>query len=142
MAFGFLQWPGLHLDASFFAPVILSVARGKGWFYNGYPYFMVFNGDQVYDFHGILHVIIYGVLLRCMRWDSLFVSLAFLNILTCILYFFLYLGSLRRSGIASTLLASFFSVVPAVLCLGLQGRPEQLGPLIIAIPFFLRELGL
>jgi hypothetical protein len=142
MAFGFLHWPGLHLDAPFFAPVVLSVASGNGWFYDGYPFFMVFKGDQNYDFHGILHVIVYGVLLRCAQWDTLFAALALFNALTCIAYFFLYLRALRRSGVSSTLLASLFSVIPAVICIGLQGRPEQLAPLIIAIPFLLRESGL
>lgn len=140
VAFGFLQWPGLHLDASFFAPVVLSVASGRGWHYGGYPFFMVLQGNDNYDFHGILHVVLYGALLQCARWDTLFVSLAAINLLSCLAYFFLYLRALQHSDIPSIPLAALFSSVPAVICLGLQGRPEQLVPLLIAIPFILREL--
>lgn len=141
ITFGLIQWPGLHLDAAFFAPIVLNVANGRGWTYDSFPFFMVFHGDQNYDFHGILHVIVYGILLGASRWTSLFLWLALVNSITFLIYFFLYLRVLCRNGVSSTLLAALFAVVPAVLCLGLQGRPEQLAPLLIALPFLLLEVG-
>jgi hypothetical protein len=102
---------------------------------------MVLNQDDIYDFHGLLHVMLYGLILRSSTWSRLFIWLGVVNFLTFLNYCFLYRNALLRSGIASSLLPILLALIPAVLVLGLQGRPEQLAPLLMSLPLLVRELG-
>jgi hypothetical protein len=61
---GYLEWPGMHWDANFFAPPVVNVANGRGWHFGGYaPFYFLKLGDA-YTFHGFLHIILYGVILK------------------------------------------------------------------------------
>lgn len=140
--FNFIGWPGLHWDAAFFAPVAINIASGKGWIFDdGYLAFFFLHGNNVYDFHGVLQPLIYGGLLRASSMKALLVWMSLFNAATYIAYavvFFLILKRNRRPSLWRSLL---LAVVPGVISLGLQGRPEQLLPLLFSIPLLCGELG-
>ncbi|AFY28431.1 hypothetical protein Cyagr_1253 [Cyanobium gracile PCC 6307] len=135
--FAWIEWPGLHSDATFFAPPVINVATGKGWSFGGYLPFFVLKGNDLYDFHGLLHILLYGVLLRCKTWESLSIWMGVVNAFTFLLYYALYRRCLRISEIGIPFLAVLFAIVPVVIAIGLQGRPEQLALPLMALPLLL-----
>ena len=67
---GFIEWPGLHPDANLYATPIINVASGKGWVFGAYSPLLVIRDSTEYAFHGILHVLVYGVVLNAGTWDE------------------------------------------------------------------------
>jgi hypothetical protein len=132
--FGLIGWPGFHWDASFFVPVIINVAKGKSWLFDGYSYFSLFRGNNNYDFHGIVQILFFGSFLRASSVDVLLLLMALVNISTFFVYSRIYAFSLSRHGRDGPWLALLLALIPAVIGLGLQGRPEQLLPLVFSIP--------
>jgi hypothetical protein len=127
----------MHWDAPFFLRPVLNVATGSGWRFDGYLSHFAQKGNDIYDFHGILHILFYGLLLRCQAWEWLSIWMGVINVLTFILYYGLYKKFLRGSGISLRFLPVLFAIIPAVIAIGLQGRPEQLGMPLMALPLLL-----
>jgi len=139
---GYIEWPGMHWDANFFAPPVVNVANGRGWHFGGYaPFYFLKLGDA-YTFHGFLHIILYGVILKAGTWQRLSLLMGFVNAVTYIAYFCLYTQVLHRSMIYNQILPFILAFVPGTLALGLQGRPEQLLLLIFFVPAMLWSLSL
>ena len=137
---GYLEWPGMHWDANFFAPPVVNVANGQGWHFGGYaPFYFLKLGDA-YTFHGFLHIILYGVILKAGTWQRLSLLMGFVNAVTYIAYFCLYKQVLHRNMIYNQILPFILAFVPGTLALGLQGRPEQLLLLIFFVPAMLWSL--
>jgi len=135
--FGGIGWPGLHWDASLFATPVINVATGKGWVFGSHTPAIVGLPDLAYDFHGLLHVIVYGVLLKAGTWSQFMFLQGMINALTFLIYTAIYavlLCRCERPGLKPLATSVVLGSIPAVICLGLQGRPEQLAPLILAIP--------
>ncbi len=80
--FGRLGWPGLHWDGSLFATPVINVAPGKGWLFGSHSPGVIGIPDLVYDFHGLLHVIVYGVLLKAGTWSRYLFYQGLVNALT------------------------------------------------------------
>jgi hypothetical protein len=135
--FAWIEWPGFHWDAPFFIRPVLNVASGQGWRYGGYLGFFAHKGNDIYDFHGILHILFYGLLLRSQTWKWLSIWMGVVNVITFLLYYGLYRKFMRSSGIRLPFLAILLAIVPAVIAIGLQGRPEQLGMPLMAMPLLL-----
>lgn len=140
--FNFIGWPGLHWDAAFFAPVAINIASGKGWtFDDGYLAFLFLHENNVYDFHGVLQPLIYGGLLRASSMQALLAWMSIFNAATYIIYAVIFFLILKRNKRQSLWMSLLLAVVPGVIVLGLQGRPEQLLPLLFSIPLLCSELG-
>lgn len=139
--FNFFGWPGLHWDAAFFAPVITNIASGKGWVFNGYLTFLFLHENNSYDFHGVLQPLLYGGLFRASSMASLLAWMSIVNAATYLVYASVYFLILKRNRRTSLWKALVLAVVPGVIVLGLQGRPEQLLPLLFALPLLVAELG-
>jgi hypothetical protein len=138
--FGQLQWPGLHWDAALFATPVLRVASEGEWKFGSYTEWLITKPSRLYDFHGFLHVILFGGLLKAASWKAQFFWISLFNVITVLAYVFLFDRALRRNGVQSFFLAVFFSFVPAVMLLGIQGRPEHLQLLLVAIPLLFWEI--
>jgi hypothetical protein len=138
--FGQFQWPGLHWDGAFFATPVLRFSSEGHWKFGSYTHWLITKPSRLYDFHGFLHVILFGKLLKADTWKDQFFWISILNVVTLLAYFFLFDRALRRSRVASFSLAVLFSFVPAVILLGIQGRPEHLQLLLVAVPFLFWEL--
>lgn len=140
--FGTLGWPGLHWDAALYGTPVLNVAKGNGWMFGSYgPSIPTRMPDLVFNFHGLLHVIIYGAFFNAKTWNEFLLQQGFINAFTFIVYSFLFTALLSRIyGFCTGSVASALSIasIPAILCIGLQGRPEQLAPLLLsALPICL-----
>ena len=138
--FGYIEWPGMHWDASFFSPPVVNVASGRGWRFGGYAPFYFLNLGDAYTFHGFLHIILYGVILKAVTWQRLTLLMGFLNAATYISYFVLYKQVLYRNNVYNQILPFILAFVPGTLALGLQGRPEQLLLLLFFVPAMLWSL--
>jgi len=137
ISFGKLGWPGLHWDASLYGTPVLNVANGKGWMFGSYTPLLVKRPDLLYNFHGLLHVIVYGKILHASSWSSYLFQQGIVNALTFSIYTAVYavlLCDIEGPCIRPLSSAVLLGSIPAVICLGLQGRPEQLAPLILTIP--------
>src|ERR1035441_1869445 len=137
----FTQWPGLHHDSAFYTtPIIKSAALGL-WEFDAYlPALVGHHGNGSFNFHGQLYQFVFGKVLRCASYESLFRWTAALNVLTYIAYLALGWKSFRlyfpRLG---PWLATGMAAVAALACLYLQGRPEHLLPLLMSVPFLMHE---
>jgi len=139
-AFGALGWPGLHWDASLFATPVLNVAQGDGWIFGGYPLRLTTYPDQEYAHHGILHVIVFGVLLRTSSWETFLLASGVVSAASFLAWMWV---SSRISHPATrwTWITSLgIGITAGMIATGLQGRPEQLGPLLLSLPLLLRTL--
>ncbi len=135
MWLGWLEWPGLHWDADYFSSVIINVAQNDKWIFDSYSPFLLDRASNNYDSHGVLQVWFFAKLLLAKDWQSLTIAMAAVNSASYILWMWLFQYCLRKHGCALPWLnAGWLAVVPAVICLGLQGRPEQLAPLLLAFP--------
>jgi len=136
----FTQWPGLHHDSALYTtPIIKSAAFGL-WEFDGYVPALVQLGNGSFNFHGQLYQFVFGKVLRCASYESLFRWTAALNVLTYTVYLALGWKSFRlyfpRLG---PWLATGMAAVTALACLYLQGRPEHLLPLLMIVPFLMHE---
>lgn len=139
--FGVIEWPGLHVDAPLYTTASINVARGFGWHYGGYTDRLLWKPEALYDHHGVLQVILYGSLLKTIDWLRYNAATTFINILTYLLYAFLLARTLRRSLHRPCLpLAACAALLPTLLQLGVQGRPEHLVTPLIALPYLAYEL--
>lgn len=135
--FGGIGWPGLHWDAAYYGTPVLNVANNKGWIFGSYGPYIVSRPDLAFDDHGLLHVILYGSILKAKTWNEYLWAQGVINGFSYAIYLALFLVHLSRvqglrwrSVVSALLLAS----VPASICIGFQGRPEQLAPLILTLP--------
>ena len=139
--FGVIEWPGLHVDAPLYTTASINVARGFGWHYGGYTDRLLWKPEALYDHHGVLQVILYGSLLKTIDWLRYNAATTFINIATYLLYAFLLARILRRSLDRPCLpLAASAALLPTLLQLGVQGRPEHLVTPLIALPYLAYEL--
>jgi hypothetical protein len=135
--FGRIGWPGLHWDAALYGTPVLNVARGKGWIFGSYGPNITQRDGLAFDYHGILHVFAYGVILKAATWSRYLLLQGIINALTFSVYSAVYAYLLTRDyGARFRVLAAalLLGSVAGVLCLGLQGRPEHLVPLILCLP--------
>ncbi|MFC1688657.1 hypothetical protein ACFL07_03240 [Pseudomonadota bacterium] len=137
--FGLIQWPGLHWDASLFATPVLNVASGKGWQFGGFTPLLLTQSSEDYSFHGVLHVQIFGYLLGASTFEKLFLWSGMVNAATFVIWTFLFHRTLHHNGRSGLIRPILFGLMAGVIALGLQGRPEQLALLLVAIPLILRE---
>ena len=133
---GAIGWPGLHWDAALYGTPVINVAAGKGWYFGSYTPQLINRASLDYDFHGILHVLFYGLLLKCYSWSRYMLAQSCVNALTFVVYTALYASIFLRqkgAGLSSLYVAGLLGFVPGALCIGLQGRPEQLAPMILGV---------
>lgn len=135
LALGSLQWPGLHWDSALYATPVLSVANGEGWLFDSYAPQLIKRADRIYDFHGVLHVLVFGAALRTRDYGSLLFWSGVINCITFLVYAYLFHRVLQGRGILRLPLAILFALCSGVVTLSLQGRPEQLIPLLVSAPF-------
>jgi|GEM_PF-3942594 hypothetical protein len=139
--FGRIEWPGLHVDAPMYSTASVNVARNFGWHYGGYTDRLLWKPAGLYDHHGVLQVILYGKLLKTVDWLRYNAANTLINVLTYLLYTFLLSRVFRRGlGSPSLPLASCAALLPTLLQLGVQGRPEHLITPLIALPYLAYEL--
>lgn len=140
--FGWLEWPGLHWDADLFGSAVMNVALKDEWSFSSYSTFLISRATDRYDFHGILQIWLYAKLFRVHSWQQLTIAMAAINGVTYLAWAGLFQQALQRHGGRWTWFSgAWLAVVPAVICLGLQGRPEQVAPLLLAAPAACRQLG-
>jgi hypothetical protein len=141
LLFGRIEWPGLHVDAPLYTTASINVARGFGWHYGGYTDRLLWKPEALYDHHGVLQVVLYGSLLKTSDWFRYNAVTTLINILTYLLYTFLLARTLRRTFARPRLpLAACAALLPTLLQLGVQGRPEHLVTPLIALPYLAYEL--
>lgn len=136
----FTQWPGLHHDSALYTtPIIKSAALGA-WEFDAYiPGLLAFGGSS-FNMHGQLYQFVFGKMLCIADYESLFRWTAAFNVLTYTVYLALGWKIFRRSyPRVGGWIASGMAAVTALACLYLQGRPEYLLPLLMIVPFIMRE---
>jgi len=139
--FGHLEWPGLHVDAPMYSTAAINLARGYGWHYGGYTARLLWRPDALYDHHGVLQVILYGFVLKTTTWWRYNAANTLVNIGTYLLSAFLLARILRRGWRVPCLpLAAVAALVPTMLQLGVQGRPEHLLTPLMLTPCLVYEL--
>ena len=127
IVFGYLEWPGLHVDAPMYSTAAINLARGFGWHYGGYTDRLLWKPDGLYDHHGVLQALLYGFALKTTNWWRYNAANTLINIVTYLLSTFLLSRILRRGLAVPCLpLAAIAALVPTMLQLGVQGRPEHL----------------
>lgn len=134
---GSVGWPGLHWDAALYGTPVINAASGKGWIFGSYGPQLTLKPTNAYDFHGILHVFIYGILFRSDTWSRYILSQSIVNSITYFVYAIAYAYLFVRAygvKLYCFIAALLLSSVAGVICIGLQGRPEQLAPLVLALP--------
>ncbi len=134
---GNIGWPGLHWDAAMYGTPVLNVANGKGWIFGGYGLQVTLRDSLAYNMHGFLHVFIYGVVLDSVTWARYIFAQGIVNSLAFALYSVICLcvqAKASRTSLYSVILSIFIGTVAGVICIGLQGRPEQPVPLILVLP--------
>ena len=139
---GMAAWPGLHWDADLFATPVINVATGKGWVFGGNTGGLAYTESLRYSSHGVLHVLLFGALLACDTWEKLLLWCGIVNAATFAAWTWLFHRTLRRGGHSGFFRPLCLGLMAGVIAMGLQGRPEQLAPLLISLPLLLRELGL
>lgn len=138
--FGSIEWPGLHIDAPLYTTASINVARNFGWHFGGTTDRLLWKPDALYDHHGVLQAILYGLILKTVDWFRYNAATTLINILTYLLYVYLLAQTLRRSLHRPCLpLASSAALLPTLLQLGVQGRPEHLVTPLIALPYLAYE---
>lgn len=141
MLFGKIEWPGLHVDAPMYSTAAVNVARNYGWHYGGYTDRLLWKPEGLYDHHGVLQVILYGYLLKTTTWLRYNAANTLINVLTYLFYVFLLTRIfVRNLGQPSLFWASCAALLPTLLQLGVQGRPEHLVVPIIALPYLVYVL--
>lgn len=140
LAFGYIGWPGMHWDSAAYAAPILNVASGKGWLSNPFHYGLgeaetiwLTIKNRPYNTHGMLHVIIYGKFLGITTYERLFIWMGFINATTFASFALLMkrvMNGVSRLHLPSSLL---IGLMAGVICLNIQGRQEQLIPLMLSI---------
>lgn len=139
--FGRIEWPGLHIDAPMYSTASINVARNFGWRFGGYTDRLIWKPEGLYDHHGVLQVILYGQIFKTIDWLRYNAANTFVNIATYLLYVFLLSRVLQRSLRSPSLpLASCAALLPILLQLGVQGRPEHLITPLIVLPYLAYEL--
>ena len=141
VAMGIVGWPGFHWDANMFATPVINVATGKGWVFGGNTGGLAYRESLIYSSHGVLHVLLFGSLLACDTWEKLLLWCGIVNAATFAAWTCLFHRALRRGGHAGFFRPICLGLMAGVIVMGLQGRPEQLAPLLISLPLLLRELG-
>lgn len=137
ISFGRLGWPGLHWDAALYGTPVINVANGKGWTFGSYTRLIAEKDTLTYNFHGLLHALFYGSLLKAGTWGQYLRLQGLVNAFTFALYSSIYavhICRLESRSLKPFFLSILLGSVPALICIGLQGRPEQLAPLILTIP--------
>ncbi len=141
VAMGMAAWPGLHWDASLFATPIINVATGKGWTFGGNPIALVTKESLAYSSHGVIHILVFGLLLACDTWEKLLFWCGIVNAATFAAWAYLFRGTLCRGGQSGFIRPLGLGLMAGVIAMGLQGRPEHLAPLLISLPLLAREFG-
>lgn len=134
---GSIGWPGLHWDAALYGTPVINVASGKGWIFGGYAPQVTLRPTNTYNFHGILHAFVYGSLFGSSTWARYIFTQSIINAVTFFIYSIFYVWLLVKSyGIKfyCFVIALLLSSIVGIVCIGLQGRPEQLAPLLLALP--------
>lgn len=132
---GLAQWPGLHWDASCYAPPIISAARGEGFAAAAYPALSIrLEGTQTH--HGLLASLLYGQIFGCSAWPKLLLCYGIVNAVTCLVWWWVYsrrpYSAVLNGGFPAAMMAG---LAAGCLGVGLQGRPEHPAVAIAAIPF-------
>ncbi|MCC7278856.1 MAG: hypothetical protein IT487_11155 [Chromatiaceae bacterium] len=141
VAMGIAGWPGLHWDASLFATPVINVATGKGWIFGGHTPALIGIDPPSYSIHGVIHVLVFGFLLQCDTWEKFLFWCGIVNATTFVAWTYLFSGTLRRGGQPGFFRPICLGLMAGVIAIGLQGRPEHLAPLLIALPLIFRDLG-
>jgi hypothetical protein len=134
LALGALQLPGLHWDAALYATPIVSVARGLGWKFDAFEPQLIPNPERIYDYHGVTSIVVYGWLLKAKSYKELLAWSGVFNLATFVAYTCLFRRALASQNRLSLPLSLLFGTLAGVICVGLQGRPEHLIPLILTFP--------
>ena len=139
--FGHLEWPGLHVDSPMYSTAAINLARGFGWHYGGYTDRLLWKPDGLYDHHGVLQALLYGFGFKTTHWWRYNAANTLINVGTYLLATFLLARILRRGlGAPCLPLAAVAALVPTMLQLGVQGRPEHLLTPLLLIPCLVYEL--
>lgn len=133
--FGYIMWPGLHSDAAFFSSPLIRLAKGEGWKYGGFLYHLNQDPSGEYNFHSILYPLIFGLVLKANTFEKLFLWSSIVNAFSFASYFLLQYSKISPTNKAIRLIDStLVGVATGVITLYLQGRPEQIIPIILLIP--------
>lgn len=129
------EWPGLHIDAALFSTPIVHLAKGEGWKFHGYLYRLTKLHDGVYASHSLIYPLIFGLLLRASSYEKILFWSSVVNCLAFVGYFFALVHLLRGVPFWPRFWKSLLLAITAgMISEGLQGRPEQLVPLIMLLP--------
>ena len=141
--FGVLKWPGLHHDSVLYATPIINLATGNGWRFDSYAFTFINRPSDEYSFHGVLYPIIFGLLLKISNYENLLLWSSIFNAIAFIVYTFLFYRALTtKFPVWGLLIATIFGAMAGLISQELQGRPEHLAPLLIAIPLLMREFNI
>lgn len=139
--FGRIEWPGLHIDAPMYSTAAINIAKGHGWRYGAYTDRMLWKPDAMFDHHGILQAFLYGYIFRTTSWAKYNLATTVVAVATYLLMTFLLYRSLRRSSSNDCLpLAAGAAILPTMLQLGVQGRPEHLLTPLLVLPWVAYEI--
>lgn len=134
---GRVGWPGLHRDGALHSTPIINVNNGRGYTISVYYHAPLIYPGKDFSYHGQLYHFVFGRVLRCANYAELFGALGWLNALTVAASAACLFLHLRRGVQLSWGLATLASCAGAAgagaVALALQGRPEQIIPLLGAL---------
>lgn len=68
---GSIGWPGLHWDSALYGTPVINVANGKGWKFGSHGLAILNDPNRSFNFHGILHVFVYGVIFNLLHGQNI-----------------------------------------------------------------------
>lgn len=137
------EWPGLNIDAALFTSPALSLANDEGWKFHGYLYRLTKVLDGTYSSHSILYPLVFGLIFRASTYEAILFWSAAINSFLFLAYFFAPFLILKQ-GISwwKFFWSLLLGITAGVIGLFLQGRPEQLVPVILLVPLLIARDGL
>jgi hypothetical protein len=134
---GHCAWPPLHWDANLYVTPAINRAAGKGDTFAAYGLWLLRQDDTRFQFHGQLYQAVVGVMLPAGDFVSLMRAAGALNALSvalCAAFFFCHARvKLHASVLVALCWALLGAAATAAVLLYIQGRPEQLLPLLLAL---------
>jgi hypothetical protein len=135
---GSSSWPGLHWDASAYAPAILNAANNIGWQPGIYPVGENGQYSLKYEGHGFFSILIFGYLIPCQDWNMLLRTLGLFNGLAAALWFLIGKQYLQSTKSIFSIDAFLLGILAGVVSVNLQGRPEYPAVILSSLPLLIR----
>lgn len=132
----FTCFPGLHHDSALYAtPIVNAAARGV-WEIESFVPSLISESGTLFTRHGQLYQAVFGRVLRCASYTQLLAWASVLNTATFLAALLISQRLLRdQHPRLAPVLSSGIAAMTALFTLWVQGRPEQIIPALMLLPW-------